>query len=65
MNQNRFKSKVVWAAIAGQVIALMELTGAFKALGLDTGVVGDVVAGVLQLLVLFGVLNNPTNGDGF
>lgn len=63
--QNRFKSKVLWVAIAAQVIALLELTGAFKAVGLDAGLVGDVVAGVLQLLVLFGVLNNPTDGDNF
>jgi uncharacterized membrane protein len=63
--QNRFKSKVLWAAIAAQIIALLELTGAFKAMGLDAGLAGDVIAGVLQLLVLFGVLNNPTDGKNF
>ena len=63
--QNRFKSKVLWVAIAAQVIALLELTGAFKAMGLDAGLVGDVVAGVLQLLVLFGILNSPTSADSF
>lgn len=61
--QNRFKSKVLWAAIIAQLLSLMQLTGAFAAMGLDAGVVGNAAAGVLQLLVLLGVLNNPTNGD--
>ena len=65
MEQNRWKSPVVWASIAAQVIALLQLTGALQALGLDVGFVGDVVASVLQLLVLLGVLNNPTSAKSF
>lgn len=61
MEQSRWKSKVLWAAIAAQVISLAQLTGVFAALGLDVGMVGDVIAGVLQLLVIVGVLNNPTD----
>lgn len=63
--QNRWKSKVLWTAIAAQVIALLQLTGTFKALGLDTGLVGNVVAGILQLLVLLGILQDPTNPTGY
>ena len=65
MKQNRFKSLPLWSAIVAQLFAILELTGAFKALGLDMGVAGDVVASVLQLLVLFGILNNPTSADSF
>jgi uncharacterized membrane protein len=65
MEQNRWKSKVVWASIAAQAIALLQLVGGLQALGLDAGFVGDVVAGVLQLLVLLGVLNNPTSAKSF
>ena len=61
MKQNRFKSKVLWAAIIAQVIALLQLTGVFKAIGIDVGLVGDITAGVLQLLVLVGILNVPTD----
>lgn len=63
--QNRFKSKVLWAAVIAQVVSLMQLTGAFQALGLDAGVIGNVAAGVLQLLVLLGVLNSPTDPENF
>jgi len=63
MKQNRFKSKVLWASIVAQVIVILQLTGAFKAMGLDLGVVNNVIASVLQLLVLIGVLNDPTTAD--
>jgi hypothetical protein len=55
----------MWAAVAAQVIALAQLTGLLKLSGIDAGVAGDVVAGVLQILVLFGVLNSPTSADKF
>ena len=65
MEQPRLKSFVVWSAIVAQVVSIFQLAGVFQALGIDAGLVGDVAAGVLQLLVLFGVLNNPTNKTGF
>lgn len=65
MLQSRWRSKVLWAALAAQVISVMQLTGAFEALGIDAGRAGDVVAATLQLLCLAGILNNPTNGEGW
>ncbi len=65
MTQNRFRSPVLWAAIAAQIIALAQLTGLFEKIGLDAGTVGDVVAGVLQLLVLVGILNNATDAKNW
>jgi uncharacterized membrane protein len=63
MKQSRWQSKVLWASIVAQVIAILQLTGAFKAMGLDAGYIGNVVAAILQLLVLVGVLNDPTTAD--
>jgi uncharacterized membrane protein len=65
MQQNRWRSKVLWAAIIAQVISLLQLTGAFAALGIDAGQVGNVAAGFLQLLVVVGVLNNPTDAQNW
>jgi len=65
MKQNRFKSKWLWAAIIAQVITVLQLTGVFKQLGLDIGLVNDVVAGILQLLVLVGILNNATDSENW
>ena len=65
MEQNRLTSLPLWTAIIAQVLALFQLTGVFKAIGIDAGLVGDIAAGVLQLLVLFGILNNPVSKDSF
>lgn len=65
MNHNRLRSKVLWLAIIAQVISLGQLTGLFAKYSIDAGVAGDVAAGILQLLVLFGVLNNPTDEKNF
>ena len=62
MEQNRFKSPVLWAALAVQLLSMLVLLGV-----IDTGMsesINGVVGAVLQLLVAFGVLNNPTNKSG-
>ncbi len=59
MEQNRWKSPVLWTSIVAQIVSILMVTGV-----IDTGIsetVNQIAAGVLQLLVLIGVLNNPTN----
>lgn len=61
--QNRLKSKVVWIAIAAQIVSILVMVGV-----IDTGmgeVVNRIISAVCELLVLFGVLNNPTEHDSF
>lgn len=65
MTQNRFRSPVFWGAVVAQILSLGQITGIWAKYGIDTGMVGDVAAGVLQLGVLFGLLNNPVNAKGF
>lgn len=52
-------------AIVAQVITIGQLTGLFAKYGIDAGVVGDVAAAVLQIGVLVGILNNPTDPEKF
>ena len=61
--QNRFKSKVVWAAVAAQIVTLA-ITLGFIDTGLGTSL-NSVVAIVLQFLVAVGVLNNPEDPNRF
>ena len=63
MNQNRLKSPVVWGAIAAQVLAILTTLGVFGTT--ESGAIEGVIAAVLQLLTIFGVLNNPTDGEHF
>jgi uncharacterized membrane protein len=65
MEQSRWRSPVFWTAVVAQVISLGQITGIWAKYGINTGMIGDVVAGVLQLFVLFGIMNNPTNKTGF
>ena len=63
MNQNRFTSPVVCAAVAAQLLTLLSTLGVISAGQSDA--VGAVVSAVLQLLIAFGVLNNPTSKNSF
>ena len=61
--QNRLKSWVFWSSLAAQIISILTATEVIDfALG-ET--FNAVVAGVLQMFVLFGVLNNPTDKENF
>lgn len=61
--QNRLKSKVVWGAILAQVLAILLALGVIAA-GLSEAV-NALITAALQLLVVAGVLNNPTDPTGF
>lgn len=61
--QNRIRSKVVWISIIAQVVSLLITLGV-----IDTGVgeaVNALAVSLCELLVLFGVLNNPTSNRTF
>jgi uncharacterized membrane protein len=63
MEQNRLKSPVVWTSLAAQVLSVLVLLGVFDS-GVSTAV-NSLIAGLLQLLVVVGVLNNPTDSTSF
>lgn len=63
MKQNRLKSKIVWAAVAAQVIVILLVT---KAVTTDQIHIIEVVIGaVLEILTTVGILNNPTDKEKF
>lgn len=52
----------MWSGVVAQVVSLLILLDV-----IDTGMgdtINQVAAGVLQLLTLFGIVNNPTNPEG-
>ena len=65
MIQSRWKSKVTWAGIAATLLILFGQVGLYDAVGITQEWAQTVVDLVLSLLVAFGVLNNPTNPEGF
>ena len=65
MTQCRWKSKVLWAAILAQLLIICRLLGLWEAIGVEESTVSNIAAAVLQLLVIFGVINDPTNCKGW
>ena len=63
MEQNRFKSPVVWAAVVAQILTVLIVLDVINVAQQET--INQVVAAVLQLLIAFGVINNPTAQDKF
>jgi uncharacterized membrane protein YhdT len=57
MEQNRFKSWMLWTSIAALVVYVVKLTTGF-----DAGPIWDELADLLlPVLVGLGVINNPTS----
>ena len=63
MDQNRFKSPVVWAAVVAQILTVLIVLDVINVAQQET--INQVVAAVLQLLVAFGVINNPRDAENF
>ena len=63
MEQNRFKSPVLWAALVAQILSILVLLDVIAPTQSET--INAVVTAVLQMLVAFGVLNSPTSADRF
>lgn len=61
MEQNRFRSPVVWTSIIALVVSIL----------MQLGVIGDgtqitqIAATVIELLCVIGILNNPTDKAHF
>jgi uncharacterized membrane protein len=65
MKQNRWKSKVVWTSIGAIVALLMNNYGLWGYIGMNEEVFTHLTNMVLGVLVLVGVLNNPTDNENW
>ena len=63
MKQDRLKSKVVWLAILAQIVIIAQVTGVLTISQIE--IVNVTITAVIQILVLAGILNNPTDSENF
>lgn len=63
--QNRWHSPVVWGAIFGLVVTIFTATGLADKLGLDDDALKLVLMSIGGVLSAFGIINNPTDREGF
>ncbi len=65
MKQNRLKSKVTWISALSLIFIIFNSLGLFEKIGIDEKNVMIISESILSLLVLFGILNNPTDENNF
>lgn len=65
MEQSRFKSPIVWASVLTTLLALLGEWGVYEKIGIERQLIQSTIDFVLLGFTTFGVLNNPTKGDGF
>lgn len=63
--QNRLKSKVVWASVLATILMLAGHLGLYKKIGISEQTLQLCIDGILNMLVLFGILNNPSDSEKF
>lgn len=58
--QKVYKSKVTWLAVLAQVVLIL----GFVLSPADITIVKVVIGSVIEILTIFGIINNPTNKNG-
>lgn len=59
--KDRFKNYGFWVALASGIMVIIQAFG----LKIDVPYVNEVITAILGVLVLLGIVNNPTDGKGF
>lgn len=63
--KERLKSRAVWVSVLGALGVILNATGVFELIGLDSMQFDIIVNAAGTILIAFGILNNPTNKTGF
>ena len=63
--KERLKSWAVWVSVLGALGVILNATGVFELIGLDSMQFDIIVNAVGTILIAYGILNNPTNKTGF
>lgn len=63
MEQNRLKSWALWVSLFGALWIILSTFGVTEVLGVDQSGWKQVFDAIGSILVIFGVVNNPTKKD--
>ncbi len=63
--KERLKSWAVWLSVLGAVGVILNATGVFEKLGLDSTSWDVIINAIGSILIGFGILNNPTDKTAF
>lgn len=59
----RYRSWALWLSVFGLLGLILEMTGVFERLGLDSESWDTLVMAIGSILTAFGIVNNPTCKD--
>lgn len=65
MEQNRFKSWALWLSVAGALWVILSTFGVTEKIGIDLAGYNKLVDALGSVLILFGIVNNPTDKANF
>ena len=63
--KTRLKSWAVWLSVLGAVGVILNSFGLFEAWGITSDAWQNIITAIGSILVGFGILNNPTDKEGF
>lgn len=61
----RFRNYALWAAVLSFIPLIADSLGVYNIKLILPGNYGELAAGLLGILVLAGILNNPSQGTGY
>lgn len=63
--RDRLRSKVVWMGVAAEIISILAVVGLLKKFDITPTAVETIVFGIIKILELFGIFNDPTSRGRF
>lgn len=64
MEQNRFRSPVLWTTVISLILGILMHTGIIT-VEQNEWILTTIVAPILEIFAIFGILNNPTDKNNF
>jgi uncharacterized membrane protein len=61
IKQSRWRSPILWTSIIVQLFLIADTAGLWQRLGIERTAASTIIDAILQMLVIVGVLNNPTD----
>ena len=65
VTQSRWTSKLMWGAIIVQLVTIGGMLGLWAQLGITAEWLQGLLNAILQMAVIVGIVNDPTNKNGW
>ena len=63
--QSRWRSPVAWGTLVGLIVLVFQVFGLYEKMGIEQSELNHILNGLIAVFIAFGILNDPTNKEGF